>query len=157
MSLFDSMNELPFPATDADAPVAAPSNKMERKSLFRRIQLRKSRTHLPVWIFQVAHNLALKQRIANKGVRDKMDTGELIADQQYLPSPTPKEHLSAALRQRHLLAIVNTLPLDDLNCLRLRAEDLRYREIASVLGISREWGSPSLTRSLARPISENGR
>ena len=41
-------------------------------------------------------------------------------------------------------------PNHDQHCLRLRAEGLRYREIAEVLGMSLGAVSISLTRSLAR-------
>jgi RNA polymerase sigma-70 factor (ECF subfamily) len=56
-----------------------------------------------------------------------------------------------------LLAVVHALPELDQGCLRLRAEGLRYREIASVLGMSLGAVSISLTRSLARLIRADGR
>src|SRR5271170_8199113 len=34
-------------------------------SLFRHLQMNKSRKNLPGWLFRVTHNLALKQRYAN--------------------------------------------------------------------------------------------
>jgi RNA polymerase sigma-70 factor (ECF subfamily) len=66
------------------------------------------------------------------------------------PSPNPEEQLLSLHRQRRLLAVVHALPEQDRCCLRLRAEGLRYREIADVLGISLGAVSMSLTRSLAR-------
>jgi RNA polymerase sigma-70 factor (ECF subfamily) len=126
-------------------------------SLFRHLQLGRSRTSLRGWIFRVAHNLALKQRIADKRARDRTEVGELIAEQQYDPSPNPEQHLSSKQRQRRLLAVVDALPATDQSCLRLRAEGLGYREIASVLGISLGAVSISLTRSLARLIRADGR
>jgi RNA polymerase sigma-70 factor (ECF subfamily) len=126
-------------------------------SLFRHLELGKPRTNLRGWIFRVAHNLALKQRVANKKVCDAMEFGESIVKRQYDPSPNPEESLSSRQRQCHLMAVVNALPLADQNCLRLRADGLRYREIASVLGISLGTVSLSLTRSLARLIRADGR
>ena len=49
-----------------------------------------------------------------------------------------------------LRAVLRALPEPDQHCLRLRAEGLRYREIAEVLGMSLGAVSISLTRSLAR-------
>src|SRR5271163_3602023 len=42
-------------------------------ALFRHLQRGKSRHNLPGWIFRVAHNLALKQRAANKKLQDTLD------------------------------------------------------------------------------------
>jgi RNA polymerase sigma-70 factor (ECF subfamily) len=126
-------------------------------SLFRHLQMGRSRRNLRGWIFRVAHNLSLKQRYANKNLYDKMAPGEAGAEQHSDPSPNPEEHLSSAQRQRRLLAVVQALPETDQNCIRLRAEGLRYREIAAVLGISLGTVSTSLTRSIARLIRADGR
>jgi RNA polymerase sigma-70 factor (ECF subfamily) len=48
------------------------------------------------------------------------------------------------------MAVLHALPEQDQACLYLRAEGLRYREIADVLDISLGSVSISLTRSLAR-------
>ena len=191
MPPFDSIDELSFPVTGADAPAVAPSEiecEVMRLfeefrdplfryalsfgicmhdaeeviqevflSLFRHLQLGRSRKNLRGWIFRVAHNLALKQRYANRGLRDKMDAGEATAQEQFDPAPNPEEHLSNAQRQRRLLAVVDALGDMEQNCLRLRAEGLRYREIAEVLGISLGNVSNLLTRSIERLIRADGR
>jgi RNA polymerase sigma-70 factor (ECF subfamily) len=126
-------------------------------SLFRHLQLRRSRKNLRGWIFRVAHNLALKQLYANQKLHAKTASDWTIAKEQLDPSPDPEEQLSSAQRRRRLLAIVRALPEADQGCLRLRAEGLRYREIAAVLGMSLGAVSISLTRSLARLIRADGR
>jgi RNA polymerase sigma-70 factor, ECF subfamily len=126
-------------------------------SLFRHLQTGKSKSNLRGWIFRVAHNLALKQRYANQRSCDKAASDWTVAEEQSDPSPNPEEHLSLAQRQRRLLAVVQALPEADQGCLRLRAEGLRYREIASILGMSLGAVSISLTRSLARLIRADGR
>jgi RNA polymerase sigma-70 factor (ECF subfamily) len=65
--------------------------------------------------------------------------------------------MSAAQRCKRLRAVVAALPEKDQHCLRLRAEGLRYREIATVLGMSLGAVSISLTRSLARLARADGR
>jgi RNA polymerase sigma-70 factor (ECF subfamily) len=117
-------------------------------SLFQHLQLRKSRKNLRGWIFRVTHNLALKRRYANQRLAD--GDNETLAETQLDPSPNPEQQLSFVQRQSRLLAVVRALPDTDQGCLRLRAEGLRYREIAAVLGISLGSVSISLTRSLAR-------
>jgi RNA polymerase sigma-70 factor, ECF subfamily len=126
-------------------------------SLFRHLQLGKSRKNLRGWIFCVTHNLALKQRYANQRSRDRTASDWTIAERQIDPAPSPEEHISSTQRRRRLLAVVDALPDDDKSCLRLRAEGLRYREIAAVLDMSLGAVSISLTRSLARLMRADGR
>jgi len=119
-------------------------------ALFRHLQLGKSRRNLRGWIFCVAQNLALKQRYANRQSRGEAGPEGAREENELDPSPNPEEQLLSLHRQRRLLAVVHALPEQDRCCLRLRAEGLRYREIADVLGISLGAVSMSLTRSLAR-------
>jgi RNA polymerase sigma-70 factor, ECF subfamily len=126
-------------------------------SLFRHLQLGKSRHNLRGWIFRVTHNLALKQRQANQKLSDTMATDWAIAERQSDPSPSPEEQASFVQRQGRLMAVLRALPEEDQLCLRLRAEGLRYREIAVVLDISLGAVSISLTRSLARLTRADGR
>ena len=126
-------------------------------SLFRHLQLRRSRRNLRGWLFRVGHNLALKQLYANQRAHARTNSDRTIVEEQFDPSPDPEEQLSSAQRRHRLLAVVHALPEADQGCLRLRAEGLRYREIATVLGISLGAVSISLTRSLARLIRADGR
>jgi RNA polymerase sigma-70 factor, ECF subfamily len=119
-------------------------------ALFGHLQKGKSRRNLRGWIFRVAHNLALKRRGTNQRSQNQMDPDRTIAENQLDSSPNPEEQLLSAQRQRRLLAVLNVLPEEDQCCLRLRAQGLRYREIARVLGISLGAVSISLTRSLGR-------
>ena len=119
-------------------------------ALFRHLQLRRSRESLRGWIFQVAHNLALKNRPVE-------DPDGVLSDQQADVALSPEEQLMMNEKRSCLLAVVGVLPELDRHCLRLRAEGLRYREIAGVLGISLGSVSVSLTRSLARLERAGGR
>jgi RNA polymerase sigma-70 factor (ECF subfamily) len=101
-------------------------------------------------IFRVAHNLALKQRHAIQMARNMMESDWSIAERQFDPSPSPEDEAVSTQRQHRLLAALRALPEEDQRCLGLRAEGLRYREIAEVLGMSLGAVSISLTRSLAR-------
>jgi RNA polymerase sigma-70 factor (ECF subfamily) len=58
--------------------------------------------------------------------------------------------LAEAQRRQKLQTVLRALPQQDRYCLCLRAEGLRYREIAQVLNISLGTVSMSLARSLAR-------
>jgi RNA polymerase sigma-70 factor, ECF subfamily len=119
-------------------------------ALFRHLNLGKSRRNLRGWIFCVAHNLALKRRHSNQRSQSEVSSDGVAAERQIDPSPSPEEQAFATQRQRRLLAVVRALPEQDQCCLRLRAEGLRYREIARVLGMSLGAVSLSLARSVAR-------
>ncbi len=124
-------------------------------ALFRHLQSGKSRQNLRGWIFRVAHNLVLKRRSANQR-RDSLESGWTIAEGQHDPAPSPEDLVSFTQRRRRLLNALHALPKEDQCCLNLRAEGLRYREIASALGISLGAVSLFLTRSLARLIRADG-
>jgi RNA polymerase sigma-70 factor (ECF subfamily) len=126
-------------------------------SLFQHLRSNRSRRNLRGWIFRVAHNMALKKRYATRQSHSRTEPVENAIEQQCDPSPNPEEHLLSSRRQRSLLAVVQALPAVDQSCLRLRAEGLRYREIAAVLGISLGAVSLSLTRSLARLSRADGK
>jgi RNA polymerase sigma-70 factor (ECF subfamily) len=111
-------------------------------SLFHHLRQDKSREHLRGWIFRVGHNLALKERH-----RDARRPQVSLDEHQPCPAPDPEQSASQSQRQRRILAIVRALPPRDQQCLHLRAEGLRYREIAQVLGIS--LGAVALTLSRA--------
>jgi RNA polymerase sigma-70 factor, ECF subfamily len=126
-------------------------------SLFRHLQLGRSRAHLRGWLFRVTHNLGLKQLYVNQRSNAKTTPVWTRAMEQLDPSPDPEEELLSAQRNQRLQAVVQALPENDRHCLRLRAEGLRYREIATVLGMSLGAVSISLTRSLARLARAGGR
>ncbi len=119
-------------------------------SLFRHLNLGRSRQNLRGWIFRVANNLALKRRHANKRALDRNLQLEINAPLKASPEPSPEEQVLSEQRRTHLLGAFKCLPEQDQCCLRLRAEGLRYREIAKVLGISLGSVATSLARSLTR-------
>lgn len=115
-------------------------------SLFAHLQNDKSRTNLGGWLFRVAHNLGLRHQYANQRASGS------AADVEAIPHPAlnPEEQMSRVQRGERLQSVLNALPEQDRRCLYLRAEGLRYREIASVLGISLAGVAASLERSLTR-------
>jgi RNA polymerase sigma-70 factor (ECF subfamily) len=113
-------------------------------ALFRHLESGKPRDNLRGWLFRVAHNLALKRR--QKSLTDRF----LEVDEQIDLRPNPEEATADRQRRQGLLAVVRALPEKDRCCLHLRAEGLRYREIAETLGISLGAVSLCLTRALAR-------
>jgi RNA polymerase sigma-70 factor (ECF subfamily) len=140
-------------------------------SLFRHVQLGRPRTNLRGWLFRVAHNLALKQRLRTKRRRaiettvttvtpgTTMTTGAPNAAQAagLDNGPNPEQQLASLERRRRLLAVFRALPERDRRCLSLRAEGLRYREIADALGMSLGGVAKSLARSMTRMVNADER
>ena len=123
-------------------------------ALYQHLRQDKSRRNLQGWIFRVAHNLGLKQRHC---VRQRWrQAGELV-DAPPDPNLTPEERLIQDEREKRLRAVVRALPEQDRWCLYMRAEGLRYREIAQALDMSLGAVSLSLGRSLARLARVDGR
>src|ERR1035438_4236725 len=117
-------------------------------ALFQHLRQEKSRANLRGWVFRVAHNLGLKHRNASRRT-----SGEDLSDRHVDPALNPEQQLNARQRQERLLAVFQALPEQDRWCLQLRAEGLRYREIAGVVGISLGSVALSLERSLGRLAS----
>ena len=119
--------------------------------LFQHLQQRKSRQNLRGWIFRVSRNLALKRRSANRrSLQDEVKFDAATTNQCRDLNPNPQEQLASSQRQKRLLAVACALPEQDRSCLYLRAEGLRYREIAEALGISLGSVAASMARALAR-------
>jgi RNA polymerase sigma-70 factor, ECF subfamily len=107
----------------------------------------KSHRNVRGWLFRVAHNLALKKHRSRKGMENAGPAAaveDLVAD----PAPNPERQCAFKQTQERLLSVVRAMPEQNRWCLYLRAEGLRYREIAGVLGISLGSVSLYLERSL---------
>lgn len=122
-------------------------------ALFRHLQAGKSRENLPGWAYRTTHNLSLKRRAAlHLELRrtEPARAAEASGDPLLLypdDVPGPEEQVLFSERQQRLLAVVRALPENDRNCLQLRAEGCRYREIASTVGISLGSVAASLART----------
>jgi RNA polymerase sigma-70 factor, ECF subfamily len=97
--------------------------------LYRHLQSDGRRENLAGWVFRVAHNLAVNEmkRPGSEGPEPE----ETRAD----PDGDPEQVMLRKERMTCLEIAIRSLPLRQRQCLRLRAEGLRYREIAEVLGI----------------------
>jgi RNA polymerase sigma-70 factor (ECF subfamily) len=120
-------------------------------ALFRHLSLRRPETNLKGWLFQVAHNLALKQR--QRSIRRDLVESQWDADlAARVPDAAlnPEEQLAYDRRQRRLASMLQVMPERDRQCLYLRAEGLCYRDIARVLGVSLGTVAKSVVRAITR-------
>jgi RNA polymerase sigma-70 factor, ECF subfamily len=120
-------------------------------ALFRHLRLERSRRNLTGWLFRVAHNLALKRR--KRLQRRASVPWDAAVHAPIDPAPNPEARLAGRERQRRLASVVQALPPRDRRCLLLRAEGLRYRDIAGTLGMSLGGVAKSLARSVRRLVN----
>jgi RNA polymerase sigma-70 factor (ECF subfamily) len=120
--------------------------------LFRHLRLGRPRSNLKGWLFQVAHHLALRQRRQRRRRTASVSSSwdDSILARHVDPSPNPEAQLAQARRQRRLQSVLQALPDRDRRCVSLRADGLRYREIAATLGISLGAVAKSIARAMAR-------
>jgi len=99
------------------------------------------------WLFRVAHNLAIKVRSQERAVRS------VDRDWERFSGRAADSQERVALDRERMLRIqaaIAELSAQQKNCLYLRSEGLRYREIAVVMGIS----SSTVNEFLRRAISK---
>jgi RNA polymerase sigma-70 factor (ECF subfamily) len=95
------------------------------------------------WVFTVARNQALTQRAAPAAFAS-------LEDKFASESPTPEESLLDGERFRRLRNAVALLTDSQRQCLHLRTKGFRYREIASILGISTSTAAEAVQRAVAK-------
>ncbi len=101
--------------------------------------LRRGQTihHAKGWLFRVAHNLAVN-RLKHDKFFDPLDAATFEELCGLLPDrgASPEQLLLEREKFGRLYAAMKRLSLQEKQCLHLRAEGFRYREIAGILGIS---------------------
>jgi RNA polymerase sigma-70 factor (ECF subfamily) len=97
------------------------------------------------WLYQVAHHSAIRHH-QREPVFDQIDASIRLAE----PSMDPENALIDRQRSLALVAAVRDLSPQQRNCLHLRAQGLRYREIATTIGISTSSVSEFLRRAVVR-------
>ena len=116
-------------------------------ALFHHVARGRPRTNLRGWIFRVAHNLALRH--LTREARRRRVRAELASGWAVAAGPTPEDRYASRQREARLAAALSALPARERRCLQLRAEGLRYREIARVLGLSLGTVANAMGRALA--------
>ena len=98
------------------------------------------------WIFRVAHNLGLDWRAKERTQPFGPDMEALLRDAR----PGADASLIERERMKQIGDAWRTLSAQQRQCLYLRAEGLKYREIGEVLGISISTVREFLTRAIAK-------
>jgi RNA polymerase sigma-70 factor (ECF subfamily) len=120
-------------------------------SLYRVLRNGGTVKNVRAWLLRVAHNLALN-RIAREQSMSQGDDAfwSKLAERLGDPAPTP-EAMAMARQRDHLVRCgLQHLSRQQRQCLLLRVEGLRYREIAEVLGVSVSTVAELLRRGLRK-------
>ena len=114
-------------------------------ALYRHLLEGRPRDCLHGWIFKVARNIALKrlQRMASSVCQSELLP---IAD----PAADPEQRAVRVQQGRAIQNAIAALPDFDRQCLCLRAEGLRYRDIAAALEVSLGSVALALSRTLTK-------
>lgn len=109
-----------------------------------------------LWVFRVAHNLAFDERQRHQRLArlDEPAWDEICAR---LPDPALNPEQRALQRERleRLGAALEWLSAQEQQCLLLRAEGLRYREIGEILGVATSTVGEYLQRALRKLMKIN--
>jgi RNA polymerase sigma-70 factor (ECF subfamily) len=119
-------------------------------ALFQHLRKGGGREHLRGWVMQVGYRLALKHRRGEGRRRRWQGPWETEAASVADPAADPEEMCVVSEDCERVRAVLKALSERDRQCVYLRAEGLRYREIAKVLGMSLGGVAKSLTRAIAR-------
>lgn len=124
--------------------------------LYKHLHAQGGEDNLRGWIFRVAHNVASSRRKERKFLIDTApDEWERISLVATDPGAGPEELL---LRKEKFLRLHRDITeLSDLqqNCIRLRVEGFRYREIADILNVSTSTVAGSLRHAVERLSRES--
>ena len=106
-----------------------------------------SQDNIRSWLFRVAHNRArnLQQSYARR-FGGPLDS----AIDPVSPDATPEQAALAAEKFRLLDQAVRSLAAPERECLMLRAEGLRYREIGDVMGIATSTVADIVERAITK-------
>lgn len=133
--------------------VAQQADDIVQESFLRLFQSLESGTEprsARAWVFRVAHNLALNvSKDERRHISTTADESSVTPFECADPSPNPEEIVLRNERSGRLRAAVSELTSQQRECFHLRAEGLRYREIALVLGIGTSRVQQLFARAMA--------
>jgi RNA polymerase sigma-70 factor (ECF subfamily) len=122
---------------------------------YRHLQGGRTDANFRGWVFRVAHNLAINHHKKQRWFCGLVD---LEASASFFPmvdpSPSAEEMLLRKERLRRVGIALRSLSPQEMQCIQLRAEGFRYREIADIVGIGISTVADSLRRALAKLTGE---
>lgn len=119
-------------------------------ALFQHLMKGGDTEHLRGWLFRVSYRMTLKARRRTR--RTAVWQVGWPEQMEHVPDAGGNPEASALHRERcrSVRAVLAALPERDRHCFYLRAEGLRYRQIAETLGISLGAVAKSLARGMGK-------
>jgi|ERR1700733_8281172 len=106
------------------------------------------------WIYRVAHNLGVNLQKRERRLVADLDEDDAVELARTPVAATPEELYLRKEQCRRLDSAISQLTKRQRECLHLRAEGLRYHEIAEVLGITISGVADALQRAILHLTSE---
>lgn len=124
--------------------------------LYRALHRGRIINNVRFWLFGVAHNLAFKRR-EKKQPYQHMDTRTWDELRELLPDPglNPEQRVLQMERFERLHSAMAWLSPQEVQCLHLRAEGFRYREIGEILHINEKTAAEFLRRGIRKLMKDN--
>jgi RNA polymerase sigma-70 factor, ECF subfamily len=111
---------------------------------------RGAQDNLRAWVFRVAHNLSMDvHRFQRRWSLSEDDEPHRAIRRRADPAPSPEQQVLLDERMKRFEDAFGQLTPKQRQCVLLRAEGLRYREIALVLGISVQRVGELMQRSIS--------
>ncbi len=111
---------------------------------------------MKAWVFKVAHNLALDRLRTSKPSNSLSEESVLVKAEMNTADrlQNPEQQLLSKERFERLHCAIGHLSMRQRECLSLKAEGFRYREIAEILGVSRSTVIENVRRAMNRLVEE---
>ena len=103
--------------------------------LHEHVQQGGDQSNLRAWLYRVAHNLARNHQTSFRAAKTDLFADVSLATDLRI-SPSAEDNLLVKERSAALLSAVRLLSPTQRDCLALRAQGLKYREIAETLDLS---------------------
>ena len=124
-----------------------------QETFLRLVRLRSERAtenDLRAWVFRVAHNLSMDIHRSHRRWSDRSDDEpHSLIRERADPGPSPEQQVILEERLKHFEVAFAQLTPKQRQCVLLRAEGFRYREIANTLGVSVQRVGELMQRSIA--------
>lgn len=117
--------------------------------LYDHLAAKEDDENLRGWLFRVAHNLAIDLFREARRIQQPDPSGINLIEVMVDSSFSPEEHAIKNEEIRRVMSALGRLTPQQRSAVLLRAEELRYREIAAVLGVSTKRVSELVQRALA--------